>query len=80
MNTPQRPLEIFRHLHKRRFKRRPPPDQYIIMAGAHPSAPRKPDDFTQPAAHAVSLDGFADFLRYGKADAGWAIVAALAYL
>jgi hypothetical protein len=64
-------IEFLHHLVERSRQRRPPADQHIVVAGAQMRSPgggRKPDDFAQPAADAVSLYRVANLPRHGKAD------------
>jgi hypothetical protein len=73
-------IEFQHHLVERSRQRRPPADQHIVMAGTQMRSPggrRKPDDFAQAAADAVSLNRVANLPRYGKPDPDGVISRAL---
>src|ERR1700690_3184487 len=76
MNSTERRIEFLFHRAKRQRQRRPPSDQHIIVAVAHFTAGREPDNFPQPAPHPVALDGIADLARYRETDADAGFVAA----
>ena len=80
MNPAKRLFEFPYHLTKRQCERRPPPDQYVIMAGAQRAPGLKPDDLPQATPHPVTLNGIADLLRHREADTHGALVPAPASL
>jgi hypothetical protein len=84
MNSAKRRIEFLHHFAERKDKGRPPPDQYIIMAGAQTIGPgctlgrsRQSHYLPQSPAHAVAFDGIAYLSRYGESDTHRPFVAAL---
>jgi hypothetical protein len=80
MNSAERRIEFLPHLREWQRQRGAPPDQHIIVAGAHIATGREPYDFTQPAPHPIALDRIADLPRYREPDASGAVVFAPARL
>jgi hypothetical protein len=68
------------HLRERQRQRGAASDQHIIVAGAHITAGREPDDFAQPAPYPITLDRIADLPRHRESDADGALVVASACL
>jgi hypothetical protein len=69
MNAAQRGGELPGHVGERSGKRRPPPDQDVIVSGAKRGRWRKPHHFAQPPPHAIAFDRVADLTRHCETDA-----------
>jgi hypothetical protein len=80
VNPAQRRIEVLPHLAERRGKRRPPPNQHIIMTAVHAAAFGQPHDLTQPAPHPVALHRIADLPRHREADPRRTVLGAAARL
>jgi hypothetical protein len=80
MNAHKGLVEILHHLAERSHQSGAPADQHVIVARTQRRSlgcRRKPHDFAQTAADAVSLHRVADLPRYGEAYANGVIPRAL---
>ena len=80
MNPAERRIEFLPHLRERQRQRGAPPDQHVIVAGAHIATGREPYDFAQPAPHPITLERIADLPRDREPDANGALLVAPAGL
>jgi hypothetical protein len=80
MNAAQRRIELACDLGERCLKGGPPPNQYVIVAAAEPTAGRKPHDLAQAPPHPVAHHRVANLLRHRETDAHRPILSALARL
>jgi len=80
MYAPQRSFKILRHPGERQIECRTPSYQHIVMSGAKRTCGCQPNNFPQPPADPITLDGISDLLRDRKAKSCRTRVMALARL
>jgi hypothetical protein len=84
VDSAKRRIEFLHHVAERRAESRPPPDQYVIKAGAQSVGPGsifgrsgQSHHLAQAPAHAVAFHSVAHLSRYGESDPHRPVVATL---